>query len=123
MGQNTRLFVSGDSGYGPHYKEIGQKYGPFDIALIDGGQYDDGWPDIHLTPEQAVQAHRDVNGRAMMLTHWGAFTLANHGWKEPIERALQEADKLEVNLITPPISETVILEPDLRRRASAWWED
>lgn len=122
LGKNTRLYNSGDGGYGPHFKEIGEKYGPFDITLIEGGQYDQGWPDIHNTPEQSVQANLDLNGKNMMLMHWGAFTLANHGWKEPIERALKEAKKAEVNLIAPQIGETVLLESDLHISPSLWWE-
>jgi len=57
LGKSTRLFASGDGGYGPHFKQIGKKYGPFDIALIEGGQYDPRWPDTHMTPEQSVQAN------------------------------------------------------------------
>nr|WP_309446507.1 hypothetical protein [Desulfosporosinus nitroreducens] len=57
------------------------------MEKIEGGHYDRRWADIHMTPEQSVQANLDINGKNMMLMHWGAFTLANHGWKEPIERA------------------------------------
>lgn len=121
LGTNTRLFTSGDSGYGPHFKEIGEKYGPFDTALIDGGQYDRGWPDVHNTPEQAVQANLDLKGKNMMLMHWGSFTLANHSWREPIERALKEAQKAGVPLIAPQIGETVLLDTDLPVPSSSWW--
>ncbi|MEN6462818.1 MAG: MBL fold metallo-hydrolase, partial [Syntrophomonas sp.] len=121
LGKNTRLYFSGDSGYGPHFQEIGEKYGPFDITLIDGGQYDRRWPDVHNTPEQSVQANLDLKGKNMMLMHWGAFTLANHGWKEPIERALKEAKKEAVNLIAPKIGETGTLDSDLNTPLSFWW--
>ena len=122
LGKNTRLFTSGDGGYGTHFKEIGKKYGPFDITLIEGGQYDRRWSDIHMTPEQSVQANLDVNGKTMMLMHWGAFTLANHGWKEPIERALKEAKKRDVNIIAPKIGETVLLDSDLHMPPTSWWD-
>lgn len=121
LGKHTRLYTSGDGGYGAHFKEIGKKYGPFDIALIDGGQYDRRWSWVHMAPEQAVQAHLDVNGKNMMLMHWGAFTLAYHGWKEPIERALKEAKKAEVNLIAPKIGETILLDVDPYIPPSTWW--
>lgn len=121
LGKNTRLFYSGDGGYGPHFKEIGKKYGPFDIALIEGAQYDPRWPESHMMPEQSVQANLDVGGRNMILMHWGAFTLANHGWKEPIERGLKEAEKDKVNLIAPKIGETVMLNSDLKTDRPAWW--
>ncbi|MDK2911148.1 MAG: hypothetical protein PWR29_105 [Methanolobus sp.] len=121
LGNKTRLYTSGDGGYGPHFKEIGDRYGPFDITLIEGAQYDRNWPDIHMVPEQAVQAHLDLNGKTMMLMHWGAFTLANHAWNEPIERALKEANGREVDMIAPKIGETVLLDPDLQMPPTAWW--
>ncbi len=122
LGNKTQIYVSGDSGYGTHFKEIGDKYGPFDITLIEGAQYDRKWPDIHMVPEQAVQANLDVNGKTMMLMHWGAFTLANHAWNEPIERALKEANEREVNIIAPQIGETVLLDSDLQMPPTAWWD-
>lgn len=122
VGKNTSLYNSGDGGYGSHFKEIGNKYGPFDIALIEGAQYDRRWADIHMIPEQAIQASLDVNGKNMMLMHWGAFTLANHGWKEPIERAKEVAKENEVNLMNPEIGETVLLESDVQIPDSSWWD-
>jgi L-ascorbate metabolism protein UlaG (beta-lactamase superfamily) len=122
LGKNTRLYYSGDGGYGAHFKEIGKKYGPFDIALLDGGQYDRRWSWVHMTPEEAVQANLDVNGKNMVLAHWGAFTLAYHGWNEPIERALKSAKEKDVNLVDPEIGETVQLNLDLHIPVSLWWE-
>ena len=74
-----------------------------------------------MTPEESVQANLDIKGKNMMLMHWGAFTLANHGWKEPIERALKEAKKEGVNLIYPKIGDTVRLDSDLQLPFSQWW--
>lgn len=75
-----------------------------------------------MTPEQSVQANLDVKGKNMMLMHWGAFTLAFHGWKEPIERAIKEAKKVDINLIYPEIGETVPLNSDLHIPVSLWWD-
>nr|WP_281890819.1 MBL fold metallo-hydrolase [Paenibacillus sp. YYML68] len=122
LGKETRFYTSGDGGYDAHFKEIGQRYGPFDIALIEGGQYDRRWSWVHMTPEEAVQAHNDVNGRNMMLIHWGAFTLAYHGWTEPIERAVAAADQAKVKLIAPPIGETIQLVGELAPSHSSWWK-
>jgi len=122
LGKQTRFYTSGDGGYGAHFKEIGKKYGPFDIALIEGGQYDRRWSWVHMTPEEAVQAHVDVNGGNMMLIHWGAFTLAYHGWTEPIERALAEAKIANVNLFAPRIGETITLNGELTTSNSSWWK-
>jgi len=125
LGSKNRIYTSGDGGYGPHFKEIGDQYGPFDLTLIEGAQYDRKWSEIHMIPEQSVQANLDVNGETMMLMHWGAFTLANHAWNEPIERALKEANEREVNIIAPLIGETVqfdSLDSDLQMPPNSWWD-
>jgi L-ascorbate metabolism protein UlaG (beta-lactamase superfamily) len=122
LGKNTRLYTSGDGGYGPHFKEIGNKYGPFDITLMEGAQYDQRWAGVHMTPEQSVQANLDVRGKNMMLMHWSAFTLAFHGWKEPVERAIKEAENKQVNLVAPKIGETVPLDSDLHIPVTDWWD-
>ncbi|MEG1797287.1 MAG: MBL fold metallo-hydrolase [Clostridium sp.] len=121
IGKNTRLYYSGDGGYGPHFKEIGDKYGSFDITLIEGAQYDKRWANSHMMPEQSVEANLDVKGKNMILMHWGAFTLARHGWTEPIERGLKATGKASVNLIVPKIGETLILGSDFEATPSPWW--
>ncbi len=115
------FYTSGYGGYDSHFKEIGKKYGPFSMTLIEGGQYDKRWPWVHMTPEEAVQAHLDVNGKNMMLIHWGAFTLAYYGWTEPVERALQKANEANVKLMTPKIVETVPLIGEFTVPFSSWW--
>jgi L-ascorbate metabolism protein UlaG (beta-lactamase superfamily) len=122
LGKNTRLYTSGDGGYGSHFKKIGDKYGPIDMTLIEGAQFDRRWSNIHMTPEQAVNANIDVKGKNMMLMHWGAFTLAYHGWKEPIERAIKKAKRSEVNLIAPKIGETVLLDSNINVPINLWWD-
>jgi L-ascorbate metabolism protein UlaG (beta-lactamase superfamily) len=121
LGENQRIYTSGDGGYGPHFKQIGEKYGPFDLTLIEGGQYDKRWSAIHMHPEESVQAHLDVRGKNMMLIHWGAFTLAYHSWTDPVERAIRAAQGKEVNVITPPIGDTVLLNCILPAPKS-WWK-
>ncbi|WP_297418005.1 MBL fold metallo-hydrolase [Clostridium sp.] len=120
LGKATRVYISGDGGYEKHFKNIGDKYGPFNITLIEGSQYDRRWPWVHMKPEEAVQAHLDVKGKNMLM-HWGAFTLAFHSWKEPIERAIKKAKKSEVNLIVPQIGKTVSLDSELNIPFNAWW--
>ncbi|SDN48510.1 MBL fold metallo-hydrolase [Bacillus sp. OK048] len=121
IGKKYRLYTSGDGGYGPHFKEIGEKYGPFDLTLMEGGQYDKRWASIHMMPEESVQAHLDVKGKNMMLIHWGAFTLAYHSWTDPIERAMQMAKERGVNLLTPKIGETVFLKETMPT-SIPWWK-
>lgn len=122
-GRQARIFYSGDSGYGPHFAEIGAKYGPFDLTLMECGQYDPRWASIHMIPEESVQAHLDVRGRIMLPVHWGAFTLALHAWKEPVERACAEAAKRDVNITTPRIGETVKIGSGQEYPVYPWWRD
>lgn len=120
LGKTHRIYTSGDGGYGNHFKQIGEKYGAFDLTLIEGGQYDVRWSDIHMKPEDSVQANLDVRGKNMMLIHWGAFTLAYHSWTDPVERALRAADEKGVTIIAPKIGESVILTDSLPE-PNGWW--
>jgi len=122
LGSNTRLYTSGDGGYGQHFKQIQGKYGAFDLVLMEGGQYDHRWQGVHMTPEEAIQASKDVQGKVVMLIHWAAFTLAYHAWTDPIERAQQAASQEAVTLIAPQIGETVSLggKPPVIKR---WWAE
>ena len=91
IGARHRVYYSGDTGLFPGLRTIGDRLGPFDLTMIEAGQYDQTWPDWHLGPEQAVEAHRRVRGAVMLPVHWGLFALASHGWTEPIERVLAAA--------------------------------
>ncbi|MFC5652528.1 MBL fold metallo-hydrolase [Paenibacillus solisilvae] len=119
--QETRVFFSGDSGYGPHFAEIGNKYGPFDLTLMECGQYDERWAAIHMMPEETVQAHLDLLGKLMIPVHWGAFTLALHSWTDPAERAVKAAAAHNTPICTPRIGETVVIGAS-GLPASPWWE-
>lgn len=120
IAQQTKIFFSGDSGYGPHFAEIGKKYGPFDLTLMECGQYDERWSAIHMLPEETVQAHLDVQGKIMIPIHWGAFTLALHAWTDPVERALKAAKERNVAIATPKIGEIVSIGSS-EFPSSAWW--
>lgn len=118
--QQLKIYFSGDSGYGPHFQTIGEKYGPFDVTLMECGQYDERWSAIHMVPEETVQAHIDVRGKTMIPIHWAAFTLAMHDWTDPIERVWAEAKQKGVEISTPKIGETVIIGADQYPRIP-WW--
>ncbi|TCW58089.1 L-ascorbate metabolism protein UlaG (beta-lactamase superfamily) [Bacillus thuringiensis] len=122
LGQETKVFFSGDSGYAPHFKKIGDKYGPFDLTLMECGQYDPRWSAIHMLPEETVQAHIDVKGELLLPIHWGAFTLSLHEWSDPIERVTKEAKRLGVNIATPQIGESITLKSS-DYPSSAWWRE
>ncbi|MBK3516337.1 MBL fold metallo-hydrolase [Carboxylicivirga marina] len=115
------IFFSGDSGYGQHFKTIGEKYGPFDLALMECGQYNELWKEIHMMPEETIQAGKDVQASVVMPIHWGGFKLAMHDWLEPITRASIAANKLEVKIISPQIGEGIILNGETPVTVK-WWE-
>ena len=115
-----RIFYSGDGGYGPHFAAIGAAYGPFNLALMECGQYNADWAEIHMMPEQSVQAARDLRAAVMLPVHWAAFTEANHAWNDPIRRATAEAARLGQPLTTPRLGEPVTLGAALP--VSRWWE-
>jgi len=117
---HASIFFSGDSGYGPHFEEIGKRYGPFDLTCMECGQYDDRWAMIHMRPEETVQAHRDVRGRVLLPIHWGAFKLALHAWTDPIERVRTAAAEHDILLTTPRIGESVAVGAQ-EFSASTWW--
>lgn len=119
QGKQDAIFFSGDSGYFPGFKQIGDIYGPFDITLMECGQYNELWANIHMMPEETVQAHLDLKGKILMPIHWGAFTLAMHSWTEPIERLKAKAATLQVPVTTPQIGETITLNQKLP--VSHWW--
>lgn len=117
---DINLYFSGDSGYGPHFKTIGKTYGPFDLALLECGQYDKRWENIHMLPEQTVMAAKDVQAKLFMPIHWGAFRLAMHPWTDPIERVGKSAKEIGIPYIAPKIGEVVkIGEGD--GSVAYWW--
>ncbi len=118
-GKYQNLYFSGDGGYGPHFSEIGDKYGPFDLAMLECGQYNEAWQAIHMMPEEAVQAGKDVNAELIMPIHWGAFKLSVHQWTEPIKRFKAESARLNVPMVHPYIGERFALGYDFPMEE--WW--
>jgi L-ascorbate metabolism protein UlaG (beta-lactamase superfamily) len=114
-----RLFFSGDSGYFDGFKAIGERYGPFDLALVETGAYDKQWPDVHMQPEETLQAALDLKGAWLVPIHNGTFDLALHRWQEPLERIGALARARGLPLATPAIGEPLaILQP---RAGASWW--
>ncbi len=116
------VFFSGDSGYGQHFKEIGDKYGPFDFAMMECGQYNQLWKEIHMMPEEAAQAGLDVRAKKIMPIHWGAFKLAMHPWTEPVERITTKANVLGIPITVPKIGEPILLL-DEELVIDTWWAE
>ena len=124
LGPRHRFFYSGDTGYSTHFREVGARFGPFDLAFIKIGAYGPGqsWIDIHMPPEQSVQALRDLGAKRLFPVHWSTFNLAYHDWDEPIRRTLAAAQRAGggVEVVTPRIGEWVDAERPFA--STAWWE-
>ncbi|GAA1821502.1 MBL fold metallo-hydrolase [Luedemannella flava] len=119
-GPTRRVFYSGDTGYFPGFTEIGTQHGPFDATLIQIGAYDTNWPDIHMLPEDGVQAHLDVNGGLLIPVHWATFNLALHDWAEPADRTWRAAKDHDVALAIPQPGQRV--DVDNPPPVDAWWQ-
>lgn len=118
--ENENIFFSGDSGYGKHFAEIGNTYGPFDFAMLECGQYNQMWADIHMMPEETAQAGVDLKAKKIMPIHWAGFKLALHSWTDPIIRVSKKAEELHLPLVTPDIGEPVIIS-DNTTVYDKWW--
>ena len=116
-----KLYLGGDSGYDTHFKEIGSAHGPFDLAILECGQYNAYWPFIHMSPEETVQAALDLKAQYLLPVHWGKFTLALHPWNEPIIRATAHAVIAGQPIVTPRLGESVLL--DSYYPSEQWWLD
>lgn len=114
------VYWSGDGGYGDHFKEIGEKLGPFDIGFMECGQYNDRWSQIHMHPPETVQAAIDAKVATAVPVHWAGFSLAMHPWKEPIERFAKHAEGKHLNYQTPAIGE--LWQLGVEPKADKWWE-
>lgn len=117
--EDLRVFFSGDTGYFAGFREIGKRYGPFDLTLIETGAYNVAWPSVHMQPEQSLQAHLDLRGRWLLPIHNGTFDLSIHSWQEPFERILALANAEQVQLSTPQMGERVSL--DSPHPGQNWW--
>jgi L-ascorbate metabolism protein UlaG (beta-lactamase superfamily) len=115
-----KLFLGGDSGYDHHFKTIGEKYGPFDLAILECGQYNEAWKYIHMMPEEVVTAAQELGAKRLMPVHWAKFSLALHAWDEPIIRVTTEAEKKNLPTVTPMIGEKVNLN-DTTKVFAKWW--
>ncbi|AWF82793.1 hydrolase [Microbulbifer sp. A4B17] len=120
-GREGRIFFSGDSGYFSGFREIGERFGPFDLTLMETGAYNKLWRSVHMMPEESVQAHLDLGGRAMLPIHNSTFDLALHDWYEPLERAEITAENWGVKLLIPVIGAPVKLRNPLPTQS--WWRE
>lgn len=117
---SKRLYFGADSGYSPTFKELGERFGGFDLAMLECGAYSEYWPEIHMFPEQTAQAASDLNTEVLMPIHWGQFALGLHPWKESIERVTERSRETGQSLLTPRIGRIITtFDPSVNER---WWE-
>jgi L-ascorbate metabolism protein UlaG (beta-lactamase superfamily) len=119
------IYLGGDSGYDSHFREIGEQYGPFDLAILEAGQYNDMWPLIHMMPEETVQAAADLKAKALMPVHWGKFRLSMHPWNEPVKRIMEKAQEYraqenKIHVVVPMIGEPLVINGNYK--LNHWWQ-
>ena len=119
VGPRHKVYFSGDTGMSQHFPEIGQKLGPFDVALLEIGQSNEKWADIHLGPVGAVEAAQKLQAKRLFGIHWATFELAYHPWNEPAETMTVEAGKRGLPVVTPRLGEPV--EPEKGELGDTWW--
>ncbi|WP_426286150.1 MBL fold metallo-hydrolase [Luteibacter sp. E-22] len=119
VGPAHRAFYSGDTGLNDTFIDVGTRLGPFDVTMIEVGQYDPQWPDWHLGPEQAMLVHEEVRGRVLIPVHWGLIKLAHHAWTEPPERILAAAKCSHAGVLIPEPGQAV--EPTTHPVIPHWW--
>ncbi len=116
-----KIYLGGDSGYDTHFAQIGQAHGPFDLVILECGQYDKSWKYIHMMPEEVVQASIDLRAKHLLPVHWGKFLLANHAWDAPIIQVMAQAKARQVTVWSPMIGQTVNLKDS--STFAIWWEN
>jgi L-ascorbate metabolism protein UlaG (beta-lactamase superfamily) len=115
------VYYGADSGWWDGYEEIGAGHGPFDLTMLEIGAYNDLWRQIHLGPDGAARAFREMGGAGLLMPiHWGLFNLALHAWQQPIERMLElaDADGLKLWAPEPGVPTEVVRGAELR---TEWW--
>ncbi|NJW51523.1 MBL fold metallo-hydrolase [Salinimicrobium sp. CDJ15-91] len=114
-----RIFIGGDSGYDGTFRKVGEKFGPFDLALLECGQFGKYWPQIHMFPEQTVQAALDLKAKKTVPVHWGKFVLSYHPWNEPIQQFTRAAQQANLSYLTPKIGAPI--DFSVEHQQQPWW--
>ncbi|WP_114748555.1 MBL fold metallo-hydrolase [Pleomorphovibrio marinus] len=117
-----KIYVGGDSGYDSHLAEIGKIHGPFDLVILDNGQYNVAWKEIHFKPEEVVKAAIELQAKRLMPVHSAKFSLAMHPWDEPLKEVYKFSNQHNIPLLTPIIGEKVRLDDDTQI-FKPWWNE
>lgn len=121
IGKKHRIFFSGDSGYGPHFSDIGHNFKGFDLVMLDAGQYDPRWALIHMTPDEAAQAAEDLDAKYLLPAHVGRFTIAMHAWDDPFKQLKTASENKSYGLVMPVIGESVAIDSPTTKFTD-WWK-
>lgn len=120
---DLKLYLGGDSGYDTHFADLGKKFGEFDLAVLDNGQYNLAWQAIHMLPEEGLQAAKDLKAKRLLPVHSSKFKLGNHPWDEPLNTiTAKNAENFHCPIITPKIGELVDLN-NSNQVFSYWWKE
>lgn len=119
--KDHNIFYSGDGGYGLHFKRIGDQYGPFDFAIMENGQYDHQWPNVHMMPIEMLQAANEIRAQAILPVHNSKFILSNHTWHDPLDQIKANKHIYQGTVVTPLIGQTIDL--DHIEKTPDWWEN
>lgn len=120
LADGRRVFFSGDSGYFGGFRQIGEKYGPFDLTLLEAGAYNENWPTVHMHPAETIQAHLDLKGKRLLPIHNGTFDLSMHSWQEPFDRISALGTAHGIPVLTPMMGEPASINDS--NRVWRWWE-
>lgn len=116
----TAIYLGGDSGYDTHFAEIGKTYGPFDLVILDNGQYNSAWRYIHALPDEVLKAAQDLKAKRLLPVHSSKFALSRHAWDEPLAKISELNKVFNIPLVTPMIGEQVNLGDD-KQPFQQWW--
>lgn len=116
-----KFYFGADGGYFDGFKEIGFNHGPFDMVFLEVGAYNKKWRDIHMMPEDAVQAFKDLKSKVLFPIHNGTFDLSLHSWHEPFERIDSLAKQNSIDIRFPIMGESISLLK--YTNTSQWWKN
>jgi L-ascorbate metabolism protein UlaG (beta-lactamase superfamily) len=117
-----KIYIGGDSGYDSHFAKTGAEHGPFDLAILECGQYNKSWKHIHMMPEETVTAAQELQAKKLLAVHWGKFALSDHAWDEPVNRVYKAAQEKQLPLLTPMIGQKVNID-DNAQGFVPWWQE
>ncbi|PCI86342.1 MAG: hydrolase [Hyphomicrobiales bacterium] len=120
-GEHHNIFYCGDSGYFDGFKKIGDEFGPFDVSFMENGAYSKLWLDLHMVPQQSVQAHIDLRAKSLIPIHNCTFDLSVHTWYDPLEQIAKYAKQYGADLRVPKMGEAVNLNNVAP--LEPWWQE